>query len=43
VYDPNPPPQRPPPIDVLEWAMAFALAVVAGIAFVGIAFVGMWQ
>jgi hypothetical protein len=34
VYRPNPPP-KPPPIDVLEWALATALAVVAGVALVG--------
>jgi len=38
VYTPDPPPKRPPPIDVLEWAMAVAMAVVAAIMALG-----MWR
>jgi hypothetical protein len=38
VYDPNPPRKRQPALDLLERAMAAGLAVVAGIALVG-----MWH
>jgi len=35
VYTPDPPPNRPPPVDVLEWAMALAMAAVAVIMALG--------
>jgi hypothetical protein len=35
VYDPNPQPPRKVPLDLLEWAMAIALAAVGGVALVG--------
>jgi hypothetical protein len=35
VYAPDPPPKRPPSLDLLEWAMAIALAVVAGVFVMG--------
>jgi hypothetical protein len=35
VYDPNSLPPRKPPLDLLEWAMAIALAAVGGVALIG--------